>query len=68
MPQMTINNMDGSCNTGVTRDYDKEMIKIQLGHLLYVNKGNIVVARYYNVLCSFVKTIMGSKSNIPNIY
>lgn len=50
---MTINNMDGSCNTGVTRDYDKEMIKIQLVHLLY-NKGNILVARQYNILYSFV--------------
>lgn len=42
---MIVNNMDESFDTGVTRDYDKEMIKIQLGHLLYVNKGNIVVAR-----------------------
>lgn len=58
MPEMTINNMDGSCNTGVTRDYDREMTRI---NLLYVSKGNIVVARKYNVLYSFVKTIVGSK-------
>lgn len=45
----------------MTRAYDREMIKIQLGHLLYVNKGNIVVA-------PLLKRWWGQESIIPIIY
>lgn len=58
MFEMIINNMDGSCNIGVIRDYDREMIRI---NLLYVSKGNIVVVRKYNVFYFFVKMIVGLK-------